>query len=328
MNRRSCVVLLAFGLLAFGLEAQTTTGTWTLYPPQATTTQLSIDPPINADGSSVWSAKATVPVQYDVLNGYGPVQFESLLSAQSSGVYPAYSYLDFALSTPVTFDQITNLNAVYQFTTGTCHGGALRWSFIFEDGSTAFAYYGKDSGFWTDCSSVPSDPAIDQSGLNIIGANFDGLGGGGDVRYEVSEYPGTYISYDKARVLEVLAGKKVKDVVLVLDAGWGGDQILSLGHVTVNDNTFVPQSGGFTAVCPTAPATIQVSKIGSSGSLTIDESLVSTVPDQGTSFRIVGCKYQYNISGKSLGVGQYQVDAIIGGVPAAQTGSGTKFALK
>jgi hypothetical protein len=252
--------------------------------------------------------------------------FESLLSAQPTQVYPADSFLDFALSTPVTFDQITNLNAVYQFTTGTCHGGALRWSFIFADGSTAFAYYGKDSTFWNDCSSVPSDPTIDQSGLNMINPNFDGTGS--DVRYEISEFPGTYMSYDKAHVLEVLAGKKVTDVVLVLDAGWGGDQILSLGHVTVNDNTFVPKSGGFTAVCPTTPATIQVSKVGPSNSLTIDESLASTVPDQGTSFRINGCKYQYNISGKSLGVGQYQVDAIIGGVPAIQTGSGTKFALK
>jgi hypothetical protein len=97
----------------------------------------------------------------------------------------------------------------------------------------------------------------------------------------------------------------------------------------VNDNTFVPKSGGLTAVCPTSPATIQVSKIGASGSLTIDESLVSTIPDQGTSFRIVGCKYQYNISGKSIGVGSYKVDVLInGGSPAIQTGGGTQFGLK
>jgi hypothetical protein len=73
-----------------------------------------------------------------------------------------------------------------------------------------------------------------------------------------------------------------------------------------------------------------VSKLGSSGPLTIDESLDSVIPDQGTSFRIVGCKYQYNIAGKSLGVGQYQVDVIINGTPATQTTApiGTKFALK
>src|ERR1700757_2379877 len=102
MNRPIAIAFLTLGLLTVGLQAQTTTGTWTLYPPQATTTQLSIDQPVNPDGSSVWSVKATIPIQYDVLNGYGPVQFESLLSAQPSGVYPAFSYLDFALSTPVT----------------------------------------------------------------------------------------------------------------------------------------------------------------------------------------------------------------------------------
>jgi hypothetical protein len=324
MNRIA-LAFLTLGLLATGLQAQTTAGTWTLYPPQATTTQLSIDQPINADGSSVWSAKATVPVQYDVLTGYGPVQFESLLSAQGTNVYPQYSTLDFALSTPVTFDQITNLNAVYQFTTGTCYGGSMRWSVTFDDGTIIYVYYGKSSTFWQDCSSVPSDPTIDQSGLNMVNANFDGAGG--DARYEI-QGTNTYTTYAKVLDSVTLAGAKVTDITLVLDGGWHADQIVSLGHVTVNDNTFVPKSGGFTAVCATAPATIQVSKIGASGPLTIDESLDSTVPDQGTSFRIVGCKYQYNIPGKSLGAGQYQVNAIINGVPAVQTGSGTQFALK
>jgi hypothetical protein len=118
----------------------------------------------------------------------------------------------------------------------------------------------------------------------------------------------------------------------------GGDQVLTTGYpmnVTVGTSdgstaTFVPKTAGFTAVCPTAPATIQVSKIGSSGSLTVDENVVANGPDTGSLFRINGCKYMYNISGKSLGTGQYQVDALIGtpAVPAVQTGSGTKFALK
>lgn len=306
MNYRP-VVLLALGLLAASLGAQTTTGTWTLYPPQATTTQLSIDQPINADGSSVWSAKATVPVQYDVLTGYGPVVFSSYFAGST------YSYLDFA--GPATFDQITNLSAVYTFTTGNCHGGALRWS-VNSDIGTLYIYYGAEPNT-TDCTTV--GPSTNQSGLNMIGMS--------DSRYDTSHIGGTfYDTYANAKAL--LENRAISSVTLVLDAGWDGDQVVSLGNVTVNDNTFVPKSGGFTAICPTAPATIQVSKIGPSGSLTVDESLDSTVPDQGTSFRIVGCKYQYNISGKSLGTGQYQVDAIINGVPAVQTGSGTKFALK
>jgi hypothetical protein len=117
---KRCIVaatLLFLSSLAFG---QATTGTWTLYPPQATINQVSIDQPINADGSSVWSSKATVPVQYDVLAGPGPVVFSSYLAGGT------YSYLDFAPSPALTFDQITNLTAVYTFTTGNCHGGALR----------------------------------------------------------------------------------------------------------------------------------------------------------------------------------------------------------
>jgi hypothetical protein len=108
-------------------------------------------------------------------------------------------------------------------------------------------------------------------------------------------------------------------VIPVVDGGWHADQVISLGHVTVNDNTFVPQSGA-SPVCPTSPATIQVSKIGTSGSLTLDKFLQSVQADAGTQFRINGCKYQYNISGRSLGVGLYRVDAIINGSPATQQG--------
>jgi hypothetical protein len=317
MNHRT-VVFLALGLFSASIGAQTTTGSWTLYPQQATVTQLSIDPPINTDGSSVWSAKATVPVQYDVLNGYGPVVFSSYKAGGT------YSYLDFAPNPSLTFDQITNLSAVYSFTTGNCELGALRWSVTTPDisyqgqAASLYIYYGAEPNT-TDCTST--GPTTNQSGLNMIGRT--------DMRYDTSHIGGTF--YDTyAHAVALLAGHSISSVTLVLDGGQGGgnDQVVSLGNVTVNDNTFVPLSGGFTAVCPTAPATIQVSKIGPSGSLSIDETLDSAAPDQGNSFRIVGCKYQYNISGKSLGTGQYQVDAMIGGIPAIQTGGGTKFALK
>ena len=325
MNHRPAVFL-ALGLLSASLGAQTTTGTWTLYPPQATITQLSIDPPVNADGSSVWPVKATVPIQYDVLNGYGPILFESLKSAQGTGVYPEYSNLIFWPAN-LTFDQLYNLNAVYSFFRGNCYGGTLRWSIVFADKSFMYIYYGSDSSFWQNCMVAPgsSDPTIDQSGSNMI--NNAALNGSNpDTRYETSSNPGTYVTYSDA--LQFATGKTISWVGLVLDGGWYADQKVTLGTVTVNDNTFVPLSGNFTPVCPTAPATIQVSTIGSSGGLTVDESIVANGPDTNGLFRIVGCKYQYNISGKSLGAGQYQVDAIINGAPAQQTGTGTKFALK
>jgi acetyltransferase-like isoleucine patch superfamily enzyme len=308
--------------------SQTTTGTWTLDPPQAQALQVSIDQPINPDGSSVFSAKAVVPIQYDLLSGYGPVVFESLLAASQQNPYvpPAFSALDFVPSNITAFSQITNLSAEYGFTTGTCHGGALRWSIGFSDGSTIFIYYGKDSGFWNDCSSNTSDPTIDQSGLNMIGAHFDGGATGTDVRYETSDHPGTYTTYNNA--LSCAVSKTLTNIVLVLDAGWGGNQILNLGHVTVNDNTFIPQSANFTSSCPAQPAQIQVSSIGSSNNLTVDESVANVGPDTGLQFRMVDCKYKYNLAGKALGPGHYQVDVLVNNAPLLQTGIGTRFYLK
>jgi hypothetical protein len=314
------VIFIALGLLSANLGAQTTTGTWQLYPPQTqNSTQLSIRPPVNSDGSSVWSVKATIPIQYDVMIGYGPVLFESLQSGD-----PAYSALTFSPASTTSLSQITNLSAEYTFTHGNCYGGTMRWSIVFTDNSYIYVYYGKDSTFWPDCSSDLTDPTIDQSGLNMINANFDNAGG--DVRYETSGHPGSYTTY--ADVLTFAAGRTINWIGLILDGAWQADQIVSLGHVTVNDNTFIPKSGNLTRVCPTVPATIQVSKIGSSAPLTIDELLVANGPDTGTQFRMVDCKYMYNLPGKSLGPGQYQVDAIINDAPATQTGIGTKFALK
>jgi hypothetical protein len=314
------VVFLALGLLAASLGAQTTSGTWTLYPPQATITQLSIDPPVNADGSSVWPVKATIPIQYDVATGPGPVVFTSYKLGST------YSYLDFSPSPSVTFGQITNLSAVYTFTTGNCELGALRWSVttpdILYDGQPAslYIYYGAEPNT-TDCKST--GPATNQSGLNMIGMT--------DLRYDTSHIGGTF--YDTyADAVALLGNDAISSVTLVLDGGQAGgnDQVVTLGNVTVNDNTFVPLSGGFSPVCATAVATIQVSQIGASAPLTIDENVGSNGPDTGTQFRINGCKYQYNIAGKSLGAGLYQVNAIINGVPAVQTGGsiGTQFALK
>jgi hypothetical protein len=199
-------VFLALGILATGLAAQSTTGTWTLYPPQATTTQLSIDQPINADGSSVWSVKATIPVQYDVLTGAGPVVFSSYATGGT------YSYLDFAFANPVTIDQISTLSAVYQFQTGNCHGGALRWAINLHNGASVYAYYGDlASDFQVSCT----DALNNQSGLNLMAANFllqprYEHQGGGDAP--------PYVPW--AQILAETSGSLVDSVTLVLDAGW------------------------------------------------------------------------------------------------------------
>lgn len=321
--KRILPVFVSLGLLCVSSSAQSTfSGTWTYSPPSQLTYGVSIDPPVKADGSSVWSQNSTIAINYDATESSQAGVFESLLSAQGTGTYPEYSNLVFTPASGVSFSDITTLSAGYTFTTGTCHGGSMRWSIGFTDGTTIFVYYGKDSTFWIDCSSNANDPTIDQSGLNMINANFDGTGG--DNRYETSDHPGTYRSYSDA--LSFASGKTVSYLALVLDGGWGGDQVVSLGSVMVNNNTFSPPASSTTTICPTLPATIQVFMVGASGGLTIDQSLDSTLPDAGNQFRIVSCGYQYLISGKSLGPGTFEVGAIINGQPAP--GSGTKFSLK
>jgi hypothetical protein len=122
----------------------------------------------------------------------------------------------------------------------------------------------------------------------------------------------------------------VTDAALVLDGGWLnaplGDQVVTLGYVTVNDNTFAPLTGSSLApTCNLPPANIEVDRLSPTPTGTVDEVTAIQPNDVGSAFRIVDCKYMYNLAAKSLGAGQYEVKVIIGGVPA--TGSG-KFALK
>lgn len=324
-------VLLSFGLLTAGLHAQTLNGTWTLYPAQAQTNYVKVNQPLNADGSSVWSSKSTIPVSYDLQQGTGPVVFSSF-----KGISPApstYSALDFQFAGAVTFEQISALSAVYQFATGNCHGGSLRWSINLAGGDTVYVYYGNVPAPFSDCTSSATsglnNNPDNQSGLNLLATTFKP-----DPRYEMQSNGGVYVPY--STILAAKTGVLVTSVTLVLDGGWGGDQVMTTGYpmnVTVgtsdgNTSTFVPGSGTPTPVCPTQPATIQVSKQGTGGQYTVDEAVDSTIPDQGTSFRIVGCKYMYNISGKSLGSGQYKVDAYINGNLVNQPSPGTIFTIK
>jgi hypothetical protein len=327
------VKIILLGLLSASLHAQSTVpGTWTLYPQQAQTLQASVQPPINADGSSVWSAKSTIPIQLDLQQSLGPVMFSSY---EATGTV---SFLDFAFSNTVTIDQLSNLSAVYQFSSGNCHAGALRWSINLDGGysaggDTVYVYYGNVPAPFNDCTSSATSGSNNnlnnQSGLNLLASNFQT-----DPRYEIKSNGPTYLPY--ATVLAAESGKSVTDVTLVLDAGFAGDQVLTTGYpmnVTVGltdgtTATFIPRPSAATTVCAAQPATIQISKLGAGGSYSVDETNYSAPADQGSSFRIDGCKYMYNISGKSLGTGQYQVDAIINGTPVYQTPPGTIFVIK
>lgn len=146
-----------------------------------------------------------------------------------------------------------------------------------------------------------------------------------DSRYDTSQLGGTF--YDTyADALSLLTGHTVTAATLVLDAGWDGDQVLTLGNVSVNGNTFAPQSSSsLTPTCNLPPATLQLSRLTPTVTGSIDEVAIQQNADTGNSFRVVDCKYMFNLAAKSLGTGQYKAEVLFNNVPA--TGFGT-FTLK
>ena len=94
-----------------------------------------------------------------------------------------------------------------------------------------------------------------------------------DLRYDTSQVGGTfYDTYTNAMAL--VGGMNVIHASLVLDSGWGGDQILTLTSATVNSNTFVPSTGGGSQTCDLPAATIRVTKVsGTSAALSMNRFL-------------------------------------------------------
>jgi hypothetical protein len=106
---------------------------------------------------------------------------------------------------------------------------------------------------------------------------------------------------------------------LVLDSGWGGDQIVTLTSATIRTATFAemftPSPTAPVAMCPTEQATIFISKTSGSPIGEVNEPLTIQPQDNDGIFRIVDCKYMYNLATSSLsGPGTYSVYAKINGV--------------
>jgi hypothetical protein len=311
--------------------AASTTGTWTAYPGQSTAYKTQVQQPINADGSSVFAndTKSVIPVKFALLSGLGAFVFESIYEAPSpyTGTGPCgtgttadhandCSYLSFTPGSTLTFDDISNLTAVYNFTLGNCHGGSLRWSVrvdVGNDGNTSndgsvFIYYGGFPNF-TDCTSPDSLVDTNQSGENMIGKP--------DLRYDTSQVGGMfYDSYGHARTL--VGTDNVIRASLVLDSGWGGDQRLTLGSATVNDNTFTPRPPTALAkTCKLPQADIRVTKTSVDPPALVNEPVSIQPADVNSRFRLVDCKYMYNLAVSSLsGTGTYKVEAVINGTAA------------
>lgn len=299
------LILLIAGVFATcqPVSAQSPAGTWQLYPAQTNSYSTSVQQPINVDGTSNFKAngKAVIPVKFSLSTALGPVIFRSIGSDSSTD--NDFSFLSFTPSAALTFADVTNLSAVYNFTEGNCHGGSLRWQVRTSPTQAVFIYYGDYPNF-ADCNTTINN----QSGMNMIGQS--------DLRYDTSQYVGGTFYDSYAHALTLVGSLPVLRASLVLDSGWGGDQVVTPSNVAVGTNTFVPLSGG-TQTCDLPSAMIQITKTGASPTGDVNEPISIQPNDNNSQFRIVDCKYIYNLATSSLsGPGRYTIEVVINGTPA------------
>jgi hypothetical protein len=296
------LVIAVVSATQLAVSAQTPAGTWALYPAQSNTYATTVQQPINADGTSNFKSngKAVIPVKFSLSTAPGPVIFQSILSDATDT--NDYSFLSFTPTSPLLFSQITTLSAAYTFTQGDCHGGSLRWSVRVSPTQSVFIYYGDYPNF-TNCTTPT------QSGANMINL--------ADLRYDTSQVGGTF--YDSyAGAMTLVGGMAIVRASLLLDSGWAGDQVLTLTSATVNSNTFVPSTGSGLQTCDLPAATIQITKVSGSSTGIVNEPISIQPNDDNLQFRVVDCKYMYNLATSSLsGPGGYKVEVMINGSPAS-----------
>ena len=340
--------LIAAGLMVSSASATgAPAGTWYSHPAQTFTTTTStttstayksaVRPPINADGSSNWPAKrGVIPVQFDLLSApsttttttktYDPPVWESL---QATGSYSfaqlclqkdllgAGTCPDAPASPALDFNGITNLSATYNFTTGDCHAGSLRWIIYVQHGASidsVYAYYGTPNGPDQGCSGANSGSGQNLITTGITPDRFEYQGAGAPV----------YTTYSAMQALTNSGTDKVVAVQLTLDSGFAGDQIVDVSDVTVNSNTWVPKTtettsttttGTFAKTCALPAAELRWAKNDNTATGGINEAESIQPKDTGQFYRQVDCKYIYNLDVSSLsGVGTYTVWVRIGGM--------------
>jgi hypothetical protein len=312
--------LLLGGLLISSAAASTTitpNGTWEAYPGQSASFGAAVQQPINADNSSNFKAngKTVIPVKFALSQGTGAFVFESIGSDASPD--NDYSFVSFTPNATVTFNDITELSSMYAFTLGDCHGGSLRWQVRTSSTQAVYIYYGNPPQFGnggTGGCTATSPGGVDQSGDNLIGLL--------DLRYDTSQYAGGtfYDTYAHAQTL--IGTTPILRASLVLDGGWGGDQVVDLTSATVAvggtnpyTETFTPEpASAVSPVCPTEAATITITKADNTPTGAVNEPISIQPQDNDGIFRIVDCKYMYNLATSSLtGVGTYTVFATIDG---------------
>jgi hypothetical protein len=96
-----------------------------------------------------------------------------------------------------------------------------------------------------------------------------------------------------------------------------GDQVLTLTSAAVDSNTFLPASGSGVQTCDLPPANLQIKKTSGAPTGLVNDLLTIQPSNENLHFRIVDCKYMYNLATSSLsGTGTYKAEAVINGTPA------------
>jgi len=91
-----------------------------------------------------------------------------------------------------------------------------------------------------------------------------------------------------------------------------GSSVFSSKRGTIPVKFAVPKYGKY-ASC-SLPATIAVTRATHGTLIPVDENTYSKDEDNGSNFRIAGCRYHYNLPARSLGAGTYRVDIGINGI--------------
>jgi hypothetical protein len=292
-----------FGLMTAGAASAGTytSGAWTLTAPSTDTYSAQVQQPINANGSSVFNHKSsTIPVQFKVTDTRS-FAFESIVTG-SSGITPTsdngFSVASFTTPSGLTVGAIGNLTADFTWLDGTYnHSGGFRWSIVTPDGNI-FVDYGDAS------TSL-------QGGTAGSGVNMTTLT---DNRVEGAQLGHSSPFYDTwANVLAAsapggtgtIADEPVSEVDLVVDGGWGGDQVLNLTDATVGytgGSSMFAMPASITTQTNSAPAYLYLLKNSdATPPAQIDETtLTSTQGDSGGQFRQVDGKYIYNLPVSNL----------------------------
>jgi hypothetical protein len=312
-----------------------TYGRWGAYPGQSTSYGAAVQQPINADNSSNFKAngKAVIPVKFALAQGTGAFVFESIISDNATNTANDYSILQWqanASNGPITLNQLTTLIANYQFTSGNCQGGSLRWTIRLQDGSVQRnldIHYqpGHDSLSEQTCAAGTSGKNMVDVGSTdpyVVINQFTYAGSAYTFTSANPVYNTTY-----ADALSQLGNLVIvqNGISLILDSGWGasGDQRVTLtgaqvglgnGAAVSYTEMFTPlPASPVTSTCPTQQATISITKVDGAPTGDVNEPISIQPQDNDGNFRIVDCKYMYNLATSSLsGVGTYTVKATIG----------------